>query len=363
MLVFRRKVIFGFTLVELLVVIAIIGILVALLLPAVQAAREAARRSNCQSNLRQMGIALHNYHDTHGAFPPNQHRWGIGEDTGAWYSGAINILPYIEQNPLYDEIMTRARPLGPGLPHPWVRQTGDGWNAWTVRIDTFICPSDGGRVLNNAESPCILNYKFSVGDTVRWNHEDWPGIGRGAFSAGHTTTMADFRDGTSNTVLMGELAGSGARNEVKGGVALNVGHVDQRGQPALCLARIDPAHPGMLSGATREEFRPHTGRAWDGRPYFVAMATAVRPNGPSCQEGGVDGWFQYATLSSFHPGGANVVMGDASVRFISETIDAGDPSALEVGNQEGLPGGGPSPWGVWGALGSRAGGERISSGN
>ena len=343
----RKKLPLGFTLVELLVVIAIIGILVALLLPAIQAAREAARRSQCSNNLKQMGLALQNYHDTHNSFPPNQHRWGIGADMGHWYSGAINILPYIEQGALYDRIMGEARPQGPGLPAPWTR-----WDGWTVSIPSFQCPSDT-RLENDSESPAVLNYKFSVGDTVRWNHEDGQGIGRGMFSAGYTLRMADVTDGLSNTIAMGELAGGGGAREILGGVALNVGHVDNRGQPALCLARIDPNNTDFLTGAVRANFRPHTGRAWDGRPYFVALSTTVRPNGPSCQEGGGDGWFQYATLSSRHPGGAHVVMGDGATRFISDNIDAGDPTALEVSS-------GRSPYGVWGALGSRSGGETIN---
>ncbi len=125
----------AFTLVELLVVIAIIGVLVALLLPAVQAAREAARRMSCTNNLKQMGLALHNYHDVHKTFPPNQHRWGLGEDMGWWYSGAINLLPYFEQAQIYDTIMLRARPKGPGLPYPWVKRHG----GWMERLDGEHC--------------------------------------------------------------------------------------------------------------------------------------------------------------------------------------------------------------------------------
>ena len=152
---------------------------------------------------------------------------------------------------------------------------------------------------------------------------------------------------------MGEVAGGGPRDGIIGGVAVSVGHLNDRGVPALCWARVDPNDPRRLTAPTREPFRPTTGRAWDGRPYFVAMATAVAPNGPTCQEDSVDGWFQYATMSSYHPGGGQVVMADGSTHFISETIDAGDPTVGEVTS-------GRSPWGVWGALGSRAGGESVT---
>jgi prepilin-type N-terminal cleavage/methylation domain-containing protein/prepilin-type processing-associated H-X9-DG protein len=355
----------AFTLVELLVVIAIIGILIALLLPAVQAAREAARRSQCSNNLKQMGLALHNYHDTYKTFPANQSRWGLGGGPGNpanrgiggwWYSGIIMMLPYVEQTPLYDAIMARALPNGPGLPTPWSKSSDPAnWaSTWTVEIEPFQCPSDD--VIQDArESPCLLNYKFCVGDTVRWNHEDGRGIGRGVFSAGYCLSFSDIKDGTSNTIAMGEIAGGGPENAVIGGVATSHnGHsaspTGDRGVPATCLARIDPNNPRILTPPNRTNFRPTSGRAWDGRPYFVSMATAVRPNGPSCQEDAVDGWYQFGTLSSYHPGGAQVVMADGSAHFISETIDSGDPTLGEVY-------GGPSPWGVYGALGSRNGGE------
>lgn len=337
----------GFTLVELLVVIAIIGILIALLLPAVQAAREAARRAQCTNNLKQMGIALHNYHDSHKVFPVNQSDFGIGQNGGRWYSGAIMILPYVEQGALYDGIMERAKPSGVGLPDPWSK-----WAGWTTSISAFKCPTDG-MLQDDGESPCVLNYKFCVGDTVRWNHDAGHGIGRGVFSAGYALGMRDIRDGTSNTIAMGEMAGSGGPDDVISGVAVSVGHSGDRGVPALCWARVDPANPRKLTAPVRANFRPHTGRAWDGRPYFVAMATAVGPNGPSCQESTVDGWFQYATMSSYHPGGGNVVMADGSVHFVSETIDAGDPTLQEATS-------GPSVYGVWGALGTRGGGEPAS---
>jgi prepilin-type processing-associated H-X9-DG protein len=109
----------------------------------------------------------------------------------------------------------------------------------------------------------------------------------------------------------------------------------------------------MVTNPVRADFRPTGGRAWDGRPYFVGFSTLVPPNGPTCHWGGGDGNELMGTLSSFHPNGAQVAMTDGHVHFITQNIDAGNPTVPDVvGNLSG-----PSPWGVWGALGSKNGGE------
>jgi prepilin-type N-terminal cleavage/methylation domain-containing protein len=345
----------GFTLVELLVVIAIIGILVALLLPAIQAAREAARRSQCSNNMKQLGVAMHNYHDTHRAFPALGTR-GIGADMGWWYAWTIPILPFVEQAPLHEEIMARARPSGGGLPTPW--DTGNNaWNNsnWKVDIPGFICPSDFPPP-NRGESPSLLTYKVSMGDDYHQNHfPPWNSNrqNRGIFQMDRWTQISGVTDGTSNTVMLGEMATGGSADDVIGGVAVNM----QAWNPSACLARINPADPTKLTAPVRAEFRPPGGRAWDGRPYFVGFSSMVGPNGPSCHWGGVDGNEHMGTLSSRHPGGGHVTMADASVRFIQNGIDTGLISVDDVDT----PGSRPSPWGVWGALGSMRGGEPLSN--
>jgi prepilin-type N-terminal cleavage/methylation domain-containing protein/prepilin-type processing-associated H-X9-DG protein len=351
----------GFTLVELLVVIAIIGILVALLLPAVQAAREAARRMSCSNNLKQMALAQHNYHDVHKAFPPlgvqmgDAATGGPGLGAGTWwpYSYAMFTLPFVEQQPLYDGMMARARPSGGGLPTPW--HTGnDAWSNqnWKVDIPVLICPSDNPPT-NRGESPSLINYRGCVGDDYHQNHFR-PNQGRdnrGIYQINRWLKMGQIKDGTSNTVMLGEAVGGGYPNDVLGGVALNM----QAWNPASCLARVDPNNPKRLTGAVRADFRPPGGRAWDGRPYFVGFATIVAPNGPSCHWGGVDGNEHMGTLSSYHPGGAQIALADGSVRFITETIDVGNQAVDDVAT----PGNRPSPYGVWGALGSKGGGEPV----
>lgn len=348
----RRQRHHGFTLVELLVVIAIIGILIALLLPAVQAAREAARRSSCTNNMKQLGLAMHNHHDTFQELPPlGNHQkdgdWGGGRR----YAYTIYILPYIEQSNLYDAIMAKAR--SSSLPSPWSTSNNTWQNAnWKVDIDGFICPSDPPPT-DRGESPSLLNYKVCVGDDYHQNHFRPNQSGRdnrGVFQTDRKLNFASVTDGLSNTVMVGEVAGGGGPTDLKGGVALD----QQAWNPQACSARYDAAAK-KLTGKVRANFRPTSGRAWDGRPYFVGFATMVGPNGPSCHWGGVDGNEHMGTLSSYHPGGGNVTMSDGSVRFINENIDVGNQAKDDSASPSGQ-----SAYGVWGAIGSRNGGETAS---
>ncbi len=346
----------GFTLVELLVVIAIIGILVALLLPAVQAAREAARRMSCSNNLKQMALANHNYHDVHKKFPALGMR-GMGSNTGIYYSGLISLLPFMEQKPLYDGIMAQANTgRGYGLPTPWSTSNSTFHNQyWKVDIPSFICPSEGGEPPDRGESPSLISYRFCVGDDYHQNHFRPNQSGRdnrGVFQIERWLPFAGIQDGTSNTVLMGESSiGVGGPRDLKGGVAVNM----QDWNPAACQARYNVV-TRQLEGDVRANFRPPGGRAWDGRPYFVGFATLVPPNGPTCHWGGVDGNEHMGTLSSNHPTGGHVAMGDGSVHFVTENIDAGNQTINDIDS----PGNRPSPWGVWAALGSRAGTETVN---
>lgn len=351
----------GFTLVELLVVIAIIGILVGLLLPAVQAAREAARRMQCTNNLKQISLSALNYESAFKTFPALGHAGagaaaepGLGASGGMVYSWTMSVLPYIEQAPLQQALMTRARPNGVGLPVPW--DTGnDAWlnQYWKVKIPSFTCPSDSPPT-NLGESPCILNYRACVGDDYHQNHfrPDQGRDNRGVFQLNRFLSIGGVTDGTSNTILFGESVAGGAPNDVLGGIAV----VMQSWAPAGCIARIDTANRRLITAPLRADFRPAGGRAWDGRPYFSAFATMVPPNGPSCHWGDIDGNEHMGALSSRHTGGAVVAMCDGSVRFLSQSIAAGDPSIPDVDT----PGSRQSPWGVYGALGSKSGGETTS---
>jgi len=320
----------GFTLVELLVVIAIIGILIALLLPAVQAAREAARRSQCSNNLRQLGIAIHNYADTYNTLPR-----GGG---GPWYgrpqefTGLVSMLPYIEQKPLYD--------LWSGSPYPW---SWDNYPQTRTQVPGLLCPSDEIKPHGNAPLLAHKHYFFSYGTTI--NNYDQPS--NGMFGADATWSgpvpyrkFGDVTDGTSNTIAMSERSAKPDNRKVVGNVVIN-----STLDPATCLSLVmgqDYAPSAALTSWS-------AGSLWAiGHPGWNGFVTVLPPNGPSCTTGGdnlsqASGLF---TVSSRHPGGVQGLFGDASVRFISNTIDS-------VGGQSG--------YGIWGALGTRSNGEPAAN--
>jgi prepilin-type N-terminal cleavage/methylation domain-containing protein/prepilin-type processing-associated H-X9-DG protein len=340
----------GFTLVELLVVIAIIGVMVGLLLPAVQAAREAARRMQCSNNLKQWGLALHNHHDTYNAFP------GLHEIGGGHHdrrNGIIPLLPFIEQQTVLEAVSSRkvvepwGNPNDPSLDPPWIL------NAWRVQVATFTCP----LTFHGAQNPhSPLNYRFCIGDAVRHNDGEMRNT-RGMFKRGIGGTqnqpkpgysMRDITDGLSNTVAMSEkISMSEPLSPRTGGWA--AGPELQAGDnPGMCLALLVANE--YIDGGRIEETR------WnDGREAFSGFTTILAPNGPSCSRSGGnihDTPRALSTASSLHPGGVNVLMGDGSVSFVTETIDTGNSAATWVMA-------GRSPYGVWGALGSRTGRESV----
>jgi prepilin-type N-terminal cleavage/methylation domain-containing protein len=357
----------AFTLVELLVVIAIIGILVALLLPAVQAAREAARRMQCSNNLKQLGVAVHNHHDTYKKFPPASHspEWASVLNNGQAFdrlSYLTRLLPYVEQQALMDQIGPFAL-LGR---RPW--NFNDGGSParngpYATNVSTFRCPSDPVQISPTDVKP--TNYVCCKGD-VYMNAGDWEW--RGAFSNGQRgkTDLATIKDGSSNTLMLSEICigrqnGVIGQDTMKGGVATNVGFpVGGPFTPSLCMSRKGPN--GLLAGGSAQNTWGDTGwgpgRRWgDAITIYTTFFTVVPPNGPNCANNNAESNSQ-PTASSYHPGGVQAVMCDGSTQFISETIDCGNLSASMPANPANsrtyL---GPSLWGVWGALGTTNSGE------
>jgi len=273
----------GFTLVELLVVIAIIAILIAILLPAVQAAREAARRVQCMNNFKQIGIAAHNYHAADGKFPLGELyvHWqfnplGLKEYYAKGW--AVRILAYIEQRELSNLYGVENGILGVYGPN----QYDLGLN----RIEQYLCPSDPqDELIGN------LFYKMNVGGVVDSVYSWKPGNGRGQCPLIHGDGMMlnvlpvrirDVFDGTSNTLMIGELTGD---------------------------------EPGS-----------HGGHQW---VHFILFSTAFGINGPGSIPG--DGVFQRTlddTFSSYHPGGCHFLRADGSVHLESENIDQAILAAL-----------------------------------
>ena len=354
----------GFTLVELLVVIAIIGILIALLLPAIQAAREAGRRSQCVNNLKQLGLGLQNYHDVHRSFPqgcggtnPNPCSnlpSGYANGNCGRLSAFIELLPYIEQQALYDNIRAGGSGANPNGPAGW-----GGWPVWNVQIASLLCPSDP-MTPPAPGSAGQNNYCFSHGDSINniyiWNTDplNWS---RGLFTAANSVTLAMITDGTSNTVAMSErmranfAAGSQTKVNIKQGAISNIA---VNTNPGLCLATASGQYYTNSANAWG-----YSGTNWtDCETVRSGFNTVLPPNSPSCAVPSVfwpaatppDSQGGVFPPTSAHPGGANAVFVDGSVRFISEAIDTGSLSAAEVNS-------GPSPYGVWGAMGSKNGDE------
>lgn len=256
----RRR---GFTLIELLVVIAIIAILIALLLPAVQQAREAARRSTCKNNLKQLGIALHNYHEAHSVFPPGEvhgnirgtpHSFAWDDQIGNW---ACLIFPYMDQNPAYEQLDFEIRKQYGGNNQTILRQ----------KFPPFLCPSDpfDGLTHNWGSGNARIMHYFSVSHRTE-NHNGHPLSG--PFYNDSNVKFRDITDGTTNTAMLAEVWG-------RTSVTNNSG----------------------------------TSRSWHvhNAVYFDSTPNSNR----------TDPWH----VNSFHVGGAQILLCDGSVRFVSDNVN------------------------------------------
>lgn len=368
----------GFTLVELLVVIAIIGILVGLLLPAVQAAREAARRMSCSNNIRQVGLALLNYESAFKRFPaamtgpcklggsgqwwsdgdPNVGRAFIGR-----YSVLVAILPQMEQKTLYENIQNGM----PGQPfplEPW-NMNGGAFTPWRTQIAGFRCPSDPGKINLDAtwadDGSGRTNYVACYGDTVRDNSGAWhPAATRGAFQGRYARRMAELTDGTAYTILMGEVGTTPSQNLGTGagkiriqGARWEAGSANIE-QPINCKNQA----VGDKYIASAEPNCWHAiGIRWsDGDHNHASMTTVLGPNSASCNNG-LWGW-GVTSASSYHGSGAHVVFGDNGTRYIPNSVDAGNPTATAPAGNDGAGSNQPSPFGAWGAMGTKDAGDK-----
>ncbi|MEW4456243.1 DUF1559 domain-containing protein [Bremerella sp. JC817] len=334
----------AFTLVELLVVIAIIGVLIALLLPAVQQARESARRMQCSNRMKQVGLAMHNYHDSFGAFPAQQMQVLPSRP-----SGFVALLPYIEQYAVYERAKSASTPFGTADWNPAEQNTS---------ISELFCPSDpylGSRAGVNGRKP--RSYHFCVGDSIRNNHTTTSSK-RGMFAPEVNMAFRDLVDGASNTLALSEVVvgPNSVTRTMKGNVAVTPGINASPSSPADCWAArgVNGQIDAAVSVTAESYVHRAPGSRWaEGRVFFTGFSTVLPPNSPRCSVADTDGSWGIWTPSSFHPGGVVCGRADGSTQFIAETIDAGDPTSTEVTT-------GRSPYGVWGALGSINGGETVT---
>ena len=347
----------GFTLIELLVVIAVIAVLIALLLPAVQSAREAARRIQCTNNLKQIGLASHNYLSTHETFPPANvmsGSWGAAvKPPKGWtnnWSALAKVLPFSEQGTVYNAIN-------------FVVKDSDAANTTlcgTV-VNSFVCPSDPKTKAFNDAGTVFggSNYGSNDGDWYVFSFPggpvSWAGMAtRNAFSVNQARKVAEFIDGTSSTLLFAEVKTFQPRLKC-GGLSVS----DPFNQPGPNgPIPADYGGSGCSFGNTM-----HT-RWSNGGVYHSGFTTAWPPNKktlyaytgtpattPALGSGQYDTdiisinendggpTFAAFTSRSYHPGGVNAVLADGSVRFFKETVNGG----------------------VWRALGTVGGGEVLSA--
>jgi prepilin-type N-terminal cleavage/methylation domain-containing protein/prepilin-type processing-associated H-X9-DG protein len=336
----RRRLKLGFTLIELLVVIAIIAVLVALLLPAVQQAREAARRSQCKNNLKQIGLALHNYHDAAKCFPPES-IWaftpaGGGAMQARNYTWITMILPYLDQAPLYNSI---------NFSQPIWGQMLNGKTIVSTQLPVLTCPSDYGVPIGQSANKGKMGVTCYAGaEGYDWWTRNADGLG-GIFTLNFATRISDIPDGTTNTIIVGECNANGYTNG--GHQRVGTGVIRAGNNSVFRPAFVSPPYSDSQGSAGNAwpspdgANNPQTSWAWwEGAPY------AYKPTYLHCFGFNAE----WPGAGSVHVGGCHFLMADGSVQFLSQSINyPGEASNNYVNGA-----------GVWGALNTTKGGEVVS---
>jgi len=315
----------GFTLIELLVVIAIIAILVALLLPAVQQARESARRTQCKSNLKQLGLALQNYHDVHSTFP-------IGEGLGVSVASSscadsrvrapwtVLSLPYLEQNALYQSFDFSAQFRGGFHETPYSGKNFDGSNQ---KVPVYHCPSYSAPDSSHTNYFGVMGggqafWASSAAGRALWNN--------GTLYLNSSTRMRDLTDGSSNTVVIGET-------KYQIGPRARSNSAERMGWASSIRACGDSTTSGVLAAATDVAINAFKGDGNSADTVWTVNNSGTLPNGTGTVNGTAATYnLQARAFSSAHTGGAHFALGDGSVRFISENVNLGTMRNLAIRN-------------------------------
>jgi prepilin-type N-terminal cleavage/methylation domain-containing protein/prepilin-type processing-associated H-X9-DG protein len=330
----------GFTLIELLVVIAIIAVLIGLLLPAVQNAREAARRTQCRNNLKQIGIALHNYHEQASVFPPG--RLNTTKDGQAHaFSAYAHLLPHLEQSVLYEMIDFSSNP--DIIPGPNAAVT-------SAILPALQCPSDNLVILQAGFG--VHNYPLNTGTTFPVSPRNPAGIPvTGVFFENSSVRIAEIRDGTSQTVCISETV----RSRLGGpttwdGVSPAEGFVLTRGNDNILNGPELTDYAAQCSGAGLVQQQTR-GSKWlfaaPGHSMYNHMRTPNDERTPDCRGGiphsnKLDSLWRVlshnVTVHSRHPGGVHALFCDGHIQFVADAINLATWTALGSRNLREIPG-------------------------
>lgn len=407
----------GFTMIEVFVVLMLIGILIVLLLPSVQSAREAARRNSCANNFMQIGLAIQSYHFAFDQLPtPLSGTDGStveGEDNDRRLSFLVALLPFIDQTPSWEmihqpldrdefafgssygmmgdnmyslniaeesvegedaESEEKVEPWVAGGPEPFAAE----YYPWASEPVTYRCPSDPGVGI-----PAMgrTNYAACLGDGVVasdsgpfkevnghfvYDEElaaQTNAAMRGMFVPRMVMRLRDTTDGLAHTIMLGEIATDLGDMSVRTRAAAGPGADVLRDEPSWARSGelIDGERPEFWMQANTKLYNTREwgrGYRWaDGMPLYTGFNTILPPNRELVLRDDRDDCWGILPSSSRHQGGANVCFGDGSIRFITDSVDAGDSDQPTVYLGSANPPGSESPYGLWGALGTRASGE------
>jgi prepilin-type processing-associated H-X9-DG protein len=402
----------GFTVIEMFAVIVVISILVGILLPAIQHSRESARRTSCANNFAQVGLAIHGYHSAFGHFPIQLSGTDgsavPGQDNDRRLSYLVGILPFIDQGTTWASI---SRPLVVSeRDAPWLFSGSSGsqgmssdsqagkyrvkrWNAggpepfaesyppWAFEPPPFRCPSDPGVSSQWGRT----NYAACLGDAVLtsdsgpyrevngsliWDaqrHQQTEAAMRGVFVPRMVTRFDDVTDGRANTIMLGEIATDLGDRHIRTKPVPAASENELRDHPrwGRDSEYFDDRRPEywQTTGAYSRT-KLHGNRFWgrglrwaDGMPLYTSFNTILSPNREIVLCEDRDDCWGILPPSSYHNGGVNVCFVDGSIQFLSDSIEAGDDSQPTVYLGSVHVPGSPSPYGLWGALGTRGGGE------
>lgn len=385
-----------FSLLDLVLLVVVVVVLLGIALPTLQSAREEARKNQCAGRLKSLALALHNYHDTYYSFPSASMHNNTQADFKSpvfgsrRLSGLTSLLPFMEKAALYERMYATRIHFNMNQDRSETEQSGSNLGPFAEQVELILCPSDDVANKKDENEQGRNNYRFCFGDVGIHSGgfsiynagkaiapQRGYGIGqidefnRGTFAMFRWDGMQGLTDGTSNTILLSERCFGDNPQKTGQGIAvvpqafLNVYsypiNADRGPEEDLQRCLWYEEREGQYSDAAF--VLDWSGRRWgDGAYPYIGFSTVLPPNAPSCiANSAVEPGRAVIAPSSYHGGGVNVAMSDGRVGFVNEKIDwKTDLSTKENHSDTSFRMEGPSKFGVWGALGSRSGGESVA---